>query len=63
MRQAICHWPAVLGRASLKRPRNANELDVEVISLCFDNRITMAADIYKRKVGRELRVTFCEGWL
>ena len=57
MRQAICHWAAVWRRASLKRPRNADEFDLEMILICFDNRITMTADIDERKVGRKPRVT------
>ena len=60
MRQAICHWATVLGRASLKRPRNADEFDLEMILICFDNRITMTADVDERKAGRELWVTFRE---
>ena len=63
MRQAICHWATILRCASLKRPRNADELNFDMISICFDNRITMTADIDERKVGRELRITFCEGLL
>ena len=56
MRDAVRKRAAILRVTPLQRPRNAYKLNFEMLGLCSDNRISVSADIDKRKVGRELRI-------